>query len=122
MVCILTCQEARQDIGVTGRGSVPFPGKFSGRTSEKLSIHIMYLRSRLRVFPVRRCSTFVCLACEMGVQGKYVSSQVNAPLLRTWRWDSTWPANEVTLGCKRTHARMRGAVCASKVPRKHKDI
>ena len=58
MVCILTCQEARQDIGVTGRESVPSPGKFSGRTSGKLSVRIMYLRSRLRFF---RCEGVLLL-------------------------------------------------------------
>ena len=101
-------------------GAVPREVLWAHQRKAKCSHYVFTLSAT--VFPVRRFSAFVCLECEMGVQGKYVSSQVNAPLLRTWRWDSTWPANEVTLGCKRTHARMRGAVCASKVPRKHKDI
>ena len=37
---------------------VPSPGRFSGRTSGKLSVRIMYLRSRLRFF---RCEGFLLL-------------------------------------------------------------
>jgi hypothetical protein len=105
VVCILMCQEARQDVGVTGRGSVPSPGnlrKFSGRTSGKLSSRILASTVVIwfSAFPIRRICSFVWPACEMGVQGGHVSSQVNAPLLRTWRWDSARPANEAALDAK----------------------
>ena len=96
------CQEARKDTGVTGRGSALSPGSSPGAPAKKLSIRVMYLLVVVWsfAFPIRRFCSFVWPACEMGVQGGHVSSQVNAPLLRTWRWDSAWPANEAALDAK----------------------
>ena len=115
------CQEARQDIRGCRAWIDAIPRKFSRRTSKKLSVRFMYLLIVVLpfAFPIRRFCSFVWPACEMGVQGGHVSSQVNAPLLRTWRWDSACPRTKRPWTQKNLHP-LRGAVCASKVPQKHK--